>query len=601
MNQENKIRDLASDKFDALKGLVDKRELMRTSPFLERPVSPMEFLNGKNFLNDTKGLIRPAIRHDFELIFSGEHYKPICNLFLDNEGIGSGKSTKIALFYSYLVYWLHLLQDPFGYFGLWDSQLAFMNMAPSGKTARDILFAKVVKMINRIEWFKERNYEPDPRIKSELKFYKNAVKTNNLSLAELEELEKAEDVVPFLTIVPGNSSENFPLGRDIYVAGVDEANFFKKLSVQSSQRSDPMTEIANGLSKRRESRFKDDGIVFCISSAGTFNTWMEGTMQRVEIIRRESGLKQDDVVDLDGLRVIAVRRHLWDADPVLAKEERFFYRAKIDTQEGKSLVYDLHIPVRYRREFQRNPQVVLRDIASIPTHALNPYITSWERFKNCFDDRKDPAPIGDADTEFRTWDLQRTLPPSFAGDPKVVYYAHIDGARGAGPGTDRCALCIAHRTSECVIIDLICSFKGSINDAITLSSVQDLLLWFKEERGFNFGKVTLDRWQSVFFIEVLNKKSIRAEQSSVKHTTMDNMRQMGYSGAFKCYYRSYLAWELQSLEDRGDGTKPDHGENGHNDESEALAKAIENAIEGETPLDLKKRERPRGMLGQSQG
>lgn len=574
MSDEDKKLDknLSSTIDDLLSSIPDDTAVENV--WEEKPVSPAEFISGKEFLNDFKGTIWPWVRQDLDIIFSGPNYDPICNLYLNSSGIGSGKSTMSSVLYSYLVYRLLCMRSPSNYFNLRDSVIAFMNMAPRAEQAKGIVFEKFSKTVKEIPWFKERKFFPDPKIESVLKFPKS------------------------IHVVPGNSSEKFPLGADLYGGIIDEACFY------ATPSKDPCEEIFYALDERRESRFGVNGLIVMISSAGSETCYMEKTLAAVEARRIEQGLGPNDIVEWNKLKVFAKRRPIWECRPkktFYPSGKTFHYSVKRETATGVMISYDLDIPVELEERFKLQPEQSLRNLASIPTMTINPYIVEWERvLNNCNKARTDPFP--DPDGPISPVEVFRGLPDDFRGQDGVQYFCHVDLATGGSDGKgDACGLAIGHKGSgrmvgdistQTSVLDLSIRFKAGPTKEIQLPEVFQFIVDMQTKRNFKFAKITFDGFQSVFIIQFLNSFGILAERDPVTKKDYDTMKDQLYNGALDYFYDTNLFRELKYLEDAG-AMRPNHAINMHDDESDCVAKVCSAVCEG-MPVEEVVRKRWKG-------
>lgn len=572
--------NLTSSIDDILSSIPDDEQ--KENIWEEKPVSPLEFIDGKDYLNDgVKHTIWPWVRQDMEIIFSGENYDPVCNLYVNSSGIGSGKSTMSAALYSYLVYRLLCMRDPFSYFNLRQSTMAFMNMAPRAEQAKGIVFDKFVKTIKEVNWFKDKGFLPDPKIESVLKFPKS------------------------INVVPGNSSEKFPLGADLYGGIIDEACFY------ASALRDPCEEIFYALDERRESRFADRGLIIMISSAGSETCFMESTLTAIEEKRKELGLGKDDIVPYGKLKALARRRPVWECRPkelFYKSGKTFHYSVKRETSNGGTLCYELDIPIELEDRFKEKPEQSLRNLASIPTMTINPYIIEWERvLANYNKNRQDPFP--DPNGPISPPEVLRALPDDFRGTPGVAYIAHVDLATGGKGGNgDACGLAFAHGVTKVIgdkpvvtpFLDLSIRFKASPTREIQLPEVFQFILDLQKFRGFKFAKITFDGFQSVQMIQELKNEGINAERDPVSKKDYDTFKDVMYNGKLDYYYDKNLFTEMKYLEDSGPNARPNHAINMHDDESDCVAKVTSSICEGIEEITPVKRRWRGGTTGERQ-
>lgn len=609
------------------------------------PVSPEEFILSPDFLDDKrKRNIWPAVREDMIQIFSGKDrrgrvdYSPACNLFLDCEGLGSGKSTKIALLITYTVYWLHCLKNPFKYFGLSDlgTTISIMNVAPTEEKAKRIVYQKLYAMLHQIPWFHDMGYMPDKRFRNELRFYKQP----NVTRISKEELDQ---LVPFVVLRAGAGKPASIVGEDVYTGVVDEAasdGGFELLD--GTDRCEQIFEVLN---TRRKSRFVDRGINYFISSAGTEDRWLEQMIMKTEEHCKIHGLDPKGVIEIDDLKIMYRRRASYDANPKFRHEDTFQYVVEKTTEKGTKINYPLEIPMSFRRNMETQPEKTLRDICALPTMAYSPFFTDMPRIRSyCNKNRVDPLPDGGKDTVLYPLCKKCTgaqpqadvmscayerLPGDFRGTQGTWYYCHVDLGTGGTrkSGRDACGFAIAHRGPNVerngtllptVVVDLAIRFKadkkkvevrrnvdGKVQtmkkiEEVDLAAVREFILRLDREKGFRFAKITYDGFQSLETVQTLQKLGYLAERAPCNKDTWDNLRTMWYDDRIDIFEDGWLLYELSKLEDKG--AKVDHAVGASNDEAEAVARAVEMCIEGEMPEIRKPRAMPRmahGIAGRS--
>jgi hypothetical protein len=147
--------------------------------------------------------------------------------------------------------------------------------------------------------------------------------------------------------------------------------------------------------------------------------------------------------------------------------------------------------------FDDDEDVALRDYASIPSISIRPFFKDPEvLFKNAKKDKK--SPIND--------DL--TLAPWFHPDPLCWYFF----AQDLSVSLDATGICLGHYDfeRECVIIDFTMRISTSRSEPIDYERFRSLIFNLSE-RGFRFGKLLFDQFQSHDSITILKKRGYTAE------------------------------------------------------------------------------------------
>ncbi len=606
----------------------------------ETPIGPKEFITSKSFIGDSSKDIKEQrvwriLRDDLEAIFSGPDkygrpsYFPACNVYLNISGIGSGKSTFIALLNAYYIYLLHCLKNPVEYYGFLDATtLLFLNVAPKIDKAHRIVYQKLMAIIKGMAWFRDSGLLPEERIESVLKFYGRGADTSKMSVQEIHYMHKQErkgfsSTLPILMVRPGSSQMSEATGEDLLVGVIDEAcsdGGFETIV------KDYCEDIFMNMNERRTSRFMDDGLVAMISSAGNEDRFAERYAVQFEQHCLERGKDfHKDMVDFIGNKVYYKRRASYDCSP---KYQVFFdtgdvftYNARREMLDGTIIENELTIPGRYRERFEQNPEEALKNVCALPQVVTGKYITEWHKIIRHLSDREDPCPDNGRDEALTPRMAQQMLPADFGvmDDAKDTWhYCHIDLATGGttSSGRDGCGFAVAHTGPPIerhgilyptVVIDLAVRFKAKpkrvsedakgrlVKDEreLDFSEIRDFLFFLDDHCGFKFAKITFDGWQSKDSIQILNKKGYLAEKASCTRESFEAMKQLWYDGRLDIFRDDHALWELKRLVDYG--TKIEKSSGASDDEIESIARVCEMCIEADEPDIPKRRAMP--LLG----
>lgn len=497
-------------------------------------------------------------------------------------GIGGGKSFRLALLLSYLLYRLSysqavLGQNPRAQWDLAaDAMISVANVSKDQKNAKRVVFGYIASMIDSSPWFKE--YMPrDKTCNSELRFPHG------------------------YSIFPGHGHQSSVIGLNLYACVIDEANFF---TLAETSGIDYVEEMYDAIESRLRSRFGLDGFLGVISSRRTVN----------DFTARKRRALQDDP-DTAKRYFLPPPRPAWEDWPE-GKKARWNWKAfdqgsykfstgphlyadikepedraqaeadaraklpqkkKGRTGQGSPLLW---VPETLWGPFATNPESSLRDHASIPSDAICPYIRRRDLILPDFGDPEQGLPPMVSPvlptTKPRDWmntyvDFDRLVSDDFWGDPNSVYHFHVDlsktkDATGlaitCNAGTDAAAWVESEgRPERAALIEVsaIICIQAPPNGEISFSRVREILYWLKEVRGFRFRKCSFDGWQSTDSIQILQSKGFDVEILSVDRNldAYDTLKDALYEG--RLFFPPahgqdpYTTWDrIYYLDEQGD-------------------------------------------------
>jgi len=316
------------------KELEDFLWLAEHAEYEEKPVSIRDFINGSDYMNAKDECWEP-IKDDLAELFKGYDNPKMEWEYTEavfNEGISGGKSYKASIIITYLVYRTLILKNPHKLLNLANGTgIYFLNMSIRADQAKKVVFGEINQRIYNAPWFRERNYLPNPDIKSELQFPKS------------------------ITIVPGNSKETFPQGFNLLGAVMDEAAYYTETDTH-----DVAEEMFNALYNRIKLRFGNKGMLIMISSPRYVDDFIEKKMEEAKTNKR----------------IYSVRKTSWDSKP---KTTDYFPIGGTFEMEGYT------IPNEYRTEAERNFDRFKRDIMAIPSLVIEPYFKQWALIEGAID------------------------------------------------------------------------------------------------------------------------------------------------------------------------------------------------------------------------
>lgn len=568
--EEQKRRDQLSNQLQDLKNKLqqDASQLKGGESEEDRlfiygpPVSPKEFINSPDYYGN-KDEIYPWIIEDMEEIFSGRYHAPKYHTVVELAGTGSGKAWLAGFIISYMWYWLLSFKSLREYFSTlcgttWmdNDVICFANMAPTGKQAKDIVFDKVTKILNRIKILRERKWLPDPHVNSEL-IYKEYDPT-------------IQKEIPKISIWPGNSSNTLTLGHAIIGSIIDEACFWE------TKEKDPVEDLYATLNDRRYSRFKNNGVTVLISSA-----WTEGNYAEKLALRAENDPG-----------IFYRRRSRYHCKPEYFNVPTFDLDTFREKADGTTEKVTLHPPLELKSQYDADKSKALRDIDAIPSVAGSPFYSDFQLVMSRINhDRSDPCPDLGKNVSESPLDVQTRLLDSFRGKPGCKYKIHNDLAKGSiVDGQCGVGFAMVHpeyrdEVGTIVVLDLAVRFKAPAGKEVDLIQLLDFIKWLKIERGFDIDMVTFDQWNSLLPKQTINSWNIGivADQYSVDYKAHTYMKNLIRNNQFDFYNDQNLLFELKRLEDYQTSVAP--GLNSFKDESDAVAGAIYNTVAKDGPTE----------------
>lgn len=482
-------------------------------------------------------------------------------------GIGSGKTYLSRLFLMYMaasVLW-RMREGTF-----WDDyDLGYGTVielgcfAPTQQTARDVLFQGMRPLMMESPWF-QRNFPVDPYIRSRIRFLRHTF--------------SGEDEHWPLIIEPKGGSQSQRLGRNLFAVVIDETDFFVE---SAGKLGDQAQELIDTVRARIRSRFGNTGKLLLVSSANHV-----GSVCQREL---EQARKEPD-------RIYAQRRATWEVKPLDRWPSGKACTVTVVQPNGTPLTLE-GIPVELKNEFERNPQRALRDFGSIPSEALEPFDPEAPAIFE-----EPPPPDGRGPATLPPWrdPVVYHVPDWVTPDASLAtgvydcawgevavpaWFIHIDLALTH----DACGIALVHpvwlpreldrddtsRPPWGVVVDW--TLRISAQDIpgqveIDFNAVRGVVLQLRD-RGFQFGRVTYDGYQSVDSRQLLRRAGIPTGLLSVDRTPEAYMglKELLHTGRL-FYGDGYWLQEYRGLELIA-GRRVDHRAGGSKDVADAVAGA----------------------------
>lgn len=506
------------------------------------------------------------------------------------KGIGGGKSYTVSVLPLYDIYTLaheEIVEgkDPRKRFGLADDMVIYAAVfTVTGKLAREI-FRYMQAFALRCPWF-QRHMPINPDLTSELQFV------------------DAKDRVRYIAY-PGHSKLSSSVGRGLYSFILDEANFFEVAESAGSSQKDYAEELYEQLDDRRRSRFGEHGSSLIISSRRTIQDF--STRLRLRLLQSRDADKY----------YLPDPQTSWDAWPTERKQTtqwKQFNQATLRFVTGQmpwAVRPGLWVPETFWGSFETNPEAALRNLASIPGEALEPFIRKRDKIRPDFEMRSPLLPGTQPQDWMTCSSFDELVSDDWYGDPDERYHFHIDLAArwdACGlvivrcSGVDQVALQRGETKPErTALIDVEAMFciRAPHGSEVSFERVREILYWLRNDRGFRFGVSSYDGWQSKDSIQILERKGFVVEVLSMDGKggfgQYQTLKDALYEG--RLFFppahgqnESTTAEQLSLLADRGDpsailqvemarlesinGQKVDHPKNGSKDMADALCGAV---------------------------
>jgi len=558
---------------------VSLLEVLGQAEFKRTPVDMKTFVKDPYYLGNTCENIYPRLMTDLEDLFSGGYHEAVWT-----GSIGYGKTHVATIGVCRVLYELSCMKDPHKSFGLArGSNLSFVCTSVNETLAVKVVFEAIASKIKASPYFEE--HFPFEDTKKDLRF------PNGIWVAARA------------------STDTSALGLNAIGALMDESNFLPRTSKEAQMGvMDRAETIYNTIQRRMKSRFerhgKLPGMLFIVSSKKTMDDF---TARRI----RDS--KNDPTV--------FVRDYaLWDTKPedqysakkfwVLCGNETIPSKILTDAEHGEfkdklpESATLIQVPEDFRRDFERDLEGSIRDLAGVATVAINPFIHRREKILEAIDTSRShpfstqvydaskggqflwPTMVhevierGYADTTMKVLRpilnpkalRQIHIDPSLRGDATGFCMTHIGGykqvVRRAEDGkeyTERAPI---------YVVDVMLRIVPPAGDEIVLADLRHLV-YDLGAHGYMIAGVTLDSWQSADTIQQLNQRGFKSQILSVDTSTdpYDNLKTALYENRVRYYEYSPVIEELQQLERKNDGrkTKIDHPPKGRKDVADALA------------------------------
>ncbi len=589
------LGEMGKEKADEGPSLI---EFIGNAEFKQRPVDIETFVKDPHFLGDTCENIFPVLLEDLKRIFTGGYNEVILT-----GAIGYGKTFCASIGVCRVLYEISCLKNPHKSFGLAkDSNISVVALSVSENLAIKVAFEYVATKIKNSPYF-QKNF-PFKQMKKEMRF------DNNVWVAARA------------------STDTSILGLNPISAILDETNFLQKptrsvRNMPGGPMYDQAESLYNAIKRRMKSRFERrgrlPGVLFLASSKQTVDDF---TNKRV----RES--KNDPNIYIMDYAIWEVRPHDFNLD------EKFHVLCGNETSPSKILLEEevaptkaslaegaavIEVPAEFRKDFERDLEGAIRDIAGLATAAISPYITRREKIaeaEQAAGHRPHPFTSEVFDMarggNFVWPQMVRMVEEREAGgmnrqilkpivSPNQVRHIHIDPSlRGDCTGFVMAHVCgwkdVIRRNdggqeyverAPVYYVDVCLRIVPPIGSEIILGDVRRLV-YDLSGHGYVITRVTQDAYQSADGLQMLAQRGYTSELVSVD-LSMDpyeNLKLSLYENRVILYEYEPLRVELRSLERNHAKNKVDHPPRGSKDVADALAACLYTLSQAHVNLPL---------------
>ncbi len=478
--------------------------------YFERPVPVREFLFDCAYMRalDEAGntFLWPACVQAVEDICDPEKKKSSYVEALLTGGIGVGKSTIGLYAHAYMLYELLCQKNPHGVYGLDPaSEIVVVFQGPTKEMAKDVDFDRFREMLDRAPIFSDVSFKYNRDVKSRLEFPKRIV------------------------VKPIAGLDTSALGQNVIGGQLEElaamAYVEKSVRRRDKEAYDQAVELYTAISRRRESRFLDQGEMPGILTLVSSKKYPDDLIHQ----------KLREAQDRPG-RIYVYDKRIWDVKPGRFGKKRFRVfcgdvsrRPRImrgdERVSGDDRALVIRVPLEFRHAFEQDLLKALRDIGGVSTLSVHPFILDRDAIAECFGTHRSVVSRPDCDFEHQVLKL---YPKRWRGTSQFPRYVHLD----LSMSHDSAGLGIAHvpgfkrirrsdTTSEIwpvIRFDVLLEIRPPMGGEIHYEKIRRLL-YLLRERGMPLRWASCDQFQSTDMLQILYTKGFIVGQESTDKTT----------------------------------------------------------------------------------
>lgn len=524
-----------------------------------KPVGIEEFICSKEYLHKEIE-IYPAVLECAINCNNGDYVEAVLT-----GGIGSGKTTLALYTNAYQLYLLSCMRSPHKVFGLDpSSEIIFIFQSITKSLAMGVDYQRFRSMIGGSPYF-QKHYAFDKNLQSKMVF-ENRVE-----------------------VMPVSGAETAAIGQNVIGGLIDELNYMaviekSRASVDKGATYDQAIMVYNSISRRRKSRFMDNGTIpgiLCLVSSKRYPG--QFTDQKIKEAENDPTIYVYD-------------KRVWDIKPEMfgkkgwisifsgdmTRKPRILLDDETVADKDRGLV--VSVPEEFRTDFTKDVINALREIAGVSTLARHPFFIEVPKVAAAF--QTYPSIFSQSPVDFV--EKRLTLIKASFHQPDLPRFAHIDlgltgDSAGLAIGTVDDFVEIYHDPEGLnnlfmphIHIDGTLEIKPPKGGEILLSKVRDILMALKK-MGLLVRWVTFDQFQSADSKQILQQAGFMTGQQSMDELpcrAYDFLKSAIYESRLSVPAHPHLQRELLMLEKDQKTGRVDHVPGGSKDVSDALAGVV---------------------------
>lgn len=469
------------------------------------------------------------------------------------------------------------LRSPQNYFGVpHNSFLHLLNVASTATQAHAAFFKPLRALIVDSPWFADKfeSGEPPGEMASSIRFIKH------------------------IELVSGHSDADNLEGKNLVAGIADEISAFPTLATAKGGTTPAKTA---------------EGLVNMLRSSATTRFELTYKLAQISFPRRKGDAIEQALADAKqsiekfgdlSTKYASGPLATWDVNPRFNKYERI-------AMPGS---YFGTIPnvASYREQYETDPVEARAKYECAPEKSTNPYFKDKAAIYSAFSRHVDAPPLKvryffgadfSAGETRDGWQVDFEL-HGLSPIPGAIYTIHADMAVTG----DRAGIAMSHvrgyrevvtgdidgesreEMRPEVTVDFATAFEADVS-AVTDSGIavprEIQIRWFRKlvtflnDRGFVFGSLSMDGFQSVDSLQILSARGFEAQKISVDRTDdcWKSLRDVMYDGRLFGYEHPLLIGELEALTRVGGTGKVDHPSDGSKDLADALAASVATAVQ----------------------